>query len=67
MSRGPQAFKQRDVRAAIKAAFDAGAGTARVEIDRAGRLVVVASKLERSPSVAANGGWDEAIANLERP
>jgi hypothetical protein len=67
MSRGPATFKQRDVKAAIKAAFDAGAGTARVEVDKAGRLVIVASKPDQPKDVAGNGGWDQAIANLERP
>ena len=52
----------------MKAAFDAGAGTARVEIDKTGRLVIVASKSEQpAESIVANGGWHEAIANLERP
>jgi hypothetical protein len=65
MSRGPATFKQRDIKAAIKAAFDAGAGTARVEVDKGGRLVIVASKLDQPKDAADNGGWDQAIANLE--
>ncbi len=43
MSRGACTFKQRDVAAALKAAFAAGAATARVEV---GGIVVVA---ERNP------------------
>jgi hypothetical protein len=66
MSRGPATFKQRDVKAALKAAFDAGAGTARVEVDKGGRLVIVASK-PGQPTSPTSGGWDQAIADLERP
>lgn len=62
MSRGPTTFKQRDVKAAIKAAFDAGASMARVEID--GRLVIVATK-PGQPARKDGDGWDQAIADLE--
>jgi hypothetical protein len=64
MSRASATFKQRDVKAALKAAFAAGAETARVEVDKGGRLVIVASK-PRQPMSTGNGGWDQAIADLE--
>jgi hypothetical protein len=44
MSRGPCTFKQRDLAAAAKAMRDAGFEIARVEIDRAGKIVVVPGK-----------------------
>jgi hypothetical protein len=50
--RRPVTFKQRDVRAAVKAAFDAGATTARVEID--GRFIIVASKSGQAPDGRPN-------------
>jgi hypothetical protein len=64
MSRRPATFRQRDVKAALKAAFAAGAETARVELDRDGHLVIVASR-PRQPSPRGDD-WDQAIADLER-
>lgn len=64
MSRGPATFKQRDVKAALKAAIAAGVNVDRVEIDKTGRIVIVASKPDQSPPLR-NGAWDQAIANLE--
>jgi hypothetical protein len=42
MSRGVQAFKQTDVTKAIKGAQNAGLAVQRFEIDRAGKIVVIA-------------------------
>jgi hypothetical protein len=53
--RGPATFKQRDVKAAIKAAFDAGAAMARVEIG--GGLVIVASKPSEQSDANALDTW----------
>jgi len=44
MSRGPSTFRQRDVKAAIKAVADAGYQVARVEIDRDGKIVVIVAR-----------------------
>jgi hypothetical protein len=41
LSRAPATFRQGDVTRAIKAAKQSGLPVARVEIDRAGRIVVV--------------------------
>ncbi len=42
MSRGQQAFKQSDVTKAIKATVKAGIAVGRVEIDKKGKIVIVA-------------------------
>jgi hypothetical protein len=42
MGRGPCTFKERDVSRAVKAVRKAGMDVARVEIDRDGKIVVVA-------------------------
>jgi len=41
MSRGPHSFKQGDVTRAIKAVRAAGVEVLRVEVDKAGKIVVV--------------------------
>lgn len=45
MSRGAQTFRQTDVKRAVKALVAAGLTVARVEIDRDGKIVVVAGRL----------------------
>jgi len=49
MSRGPQTFKQRDVTRALKGAAAAGIDVRRVEIDREGKIVVIASAPASAP------------------
>jgi hypothetical protein len=44
MSRAPATFTQRDVKAAIKAAVAAGVSVARIEVDREGRIIIIAGK-----------------------
>lgn len=41
MSRGAQAFKQGDVTKAVRATVNAGLPVQRVEVDRAGKIVVI--------------------------
>jgi hypothetical protein len=43
VSRGPSAFRQRDLTRAVKAVEDAGVGVARVEIER-GKIVIIPGK-----------------------
>jgi hypothetical protein len=44
MARGPLTFRQQDLVRALKAAKAAGIEVARVEIDKSGRIIVVAGK-----------------------
>jgi hypothetical protein len=46
MSRGLQVFRQTDITKAIRAAQNAGLDVHRFEIDRAGKIVVLAGKAE---------------------
>ena len=43
MPRRPCTFRQQDVTRAVKAVVAAGVGIARVEIDKAGKIVIVSS------------------------
>ena len=42
MSRTPSTFRQQDVTRAVKAVTAAGVGIARVEIDKAGKITIIA-------------------------
>jgi len=42
MSRAPSTFRQQDVTRAVKAVAAAGVGIARVEIDKAGKITIIA-------------------------
>jgi hypothetical protein len=43
MSRAPSTFRQQDVTRAVKAVAAAGVGIARVEIDKAGKITIIAA------------------------
>ena len=59
MGSGPCTFKKRDVDAAIKAGFKAGAAHVRVEIDnKTGKMLIQASKTEPADRIDKNE-WDE--------
>ena len=60
MSRGECTFRQRDVTAALKAARDAGAEVARVEIDK-GKIIIVMGKPNRAMPEGQERAneWDE--------
>ena len=62
MGRNPSTFKQRDVTKAVKAVTAAGIQIARVEVDKDGRIVVVAGK-PTSDSTSANP-WDQVVEEL---
>lgn len=60
MSRAPSTFRQRDVTAAVKAVVAAGLPVARAEIDKDGKIVVVAGKPEESRAPSDSNEWDSA-------
>jgi len=49
VSRGPATFKQTDLTRAVKATIAAGVSVARVEVDRDGKITVVAGKPAEAP------------------
>jgi hypothetical protein len=62
MSRGPSAFRQRDVTRAVKAVAAAGIVVARIEIAQDGRIVVVAGKATEHFDGAGANEWDSVGA-----
>jgi hypothetical protein len=59
MSRVPSTFRQADVTRAVKAVVAAGVDIARIEIDKAGKIVIVAGKPEAQDSDALRAGSNE--------
>lgn len=59
MSRGTCTFRQRDVTAAVKAVVAAGVAVTRVELDKSGKIVIIAGgpndKIEES---GGKSEWD---------
>ena len=60
MARAPSTFRQQDVTKAVKAVTAAGVHIARVEIDRSGKIVIVAGKSQE----AAPGSQDDLDREL---
>jgi nitrate reductase NapAB chaperone NapD len=64
MSRAAQSFTQNDVAKALKAAVKAGLEVNRFEIDRTGKIVVVAGKAESAAQLKASSDvneWDGVV------
>jgi len=61
MARAPSTFRQQDVTRAVKAVTAAGVHIARVEIDRAGKIVVVTQELPTSKQ----DDLDQELAEFE--
>lgn len=59
MSRGACTFKERDVKAAVKAAQAAGLPIAGVEITKDGTIRVIAGSAVSKPDNAGPGEWDD--------
>jgi hypothetical protein len=59
MSRAPSTFRQADVTKAVKAVVAAGVDIARIEIDAAGKIVIVTGKPEAQDSDASREGSNE--------
>ena len=58
MPRGPCAFKQSDITKAVRAVVAAGIEVARVEVDKAGKIIVVVGDAEQT-APASNGERNE--------
>ena len=57
MSRGPQIFRQRDVTKAVKGVVAAGVPVHKVEVDKAGKIVVVVGEPDKNTRTESNS-WD---------
>jgi hypothetical protein len=60
MSHGTLTFRQRDIRAAIKAVEATGHAVARVEIERDGRIVLVLVRSGDDVALSNDDGGEEA-------
>jgi hypothetical protein len=62
MSRAPQTFRQSDVTRALKATVKAGIAVQRVEIDKTGKIVVVAATSQGTDAEnVEKNEWDEVL------
>jgi hypothetical protein len=57
--RGPNAFKQHDLTRMVKAVRAAGVDVARVEMDKDGKIVVIAGRPQVSQDDLAANAYDE--------
>ena len=58
-SRAPSTFRQQDVTRAVKAVTAAGVHIARIEIDKAGKIVIIAADAADQPAqVPEANEWD---------
>jgi hypothetical protein len=59
MARAPSTFRQQDVTRAVKAVTAAGVHIARIEIDKAGKIVIItADPTNRSDEMTEANEWD---------
>ena len=63
MSRTPSAFRKGDVRRAVEAAIAAGVEVRSVEVDKDGRITVIAGKPALSEHSEDGNPWDAATAS----
>jgi hypothetical protein len=62
MSRAPSTFRQQDVTRAVKAVAAAGVNIARVEIDKAGKITIIATGAEpREEDREEANAWDGVL------
>ena len=61
MTRAPSTFRQQDVTRAVKAVTAAGVHIARIEIDKAGKIVIITAELtDRLGELTEANEWDRA-------
>ena len=59
MARAPCTFRQTDVTRAVKAVTAAGVHIARIEIDKAGKIVIIAADANGQPGESTEANeWD---------
>jgi hypothetical protein len=58
MARAPSTFRQQDVTRAVKAVVAAGVDIARVEIDKAGKIVIVTAGAPEVTDREEANEWD---------
>ena len=59
MARAPSTFRQQDVTRAVKAVTAAGVHIARIDIDKAGKIVIItADPTNRSDEMTEANEWD---------
>ena len=59
MARAPFAFRQQDVTRAVKAVTAAGVHIARIEIDKAGKIVIITTSATEAPGEMTEANeWD---------
>ena len=64
MARAPSTFRQKDVTRAVKAVTAAGVHIARIEIDKAGKIVIVADKSQEA-ALGSQDDLDRELAEFE--
>jgi hypothetical protein len=55
MGHGPCSFKKRDVKTAVEAVRESGVEIARVEVDKNGKIIVIAGKPVGGEATTMNG------------
>ena len=59
MARAPSTFRQQDVTRAVKAVTAAGVNIARIEIDKAGKIVIITADRTGQPGEMTDANeWD---------
>jgi len=59
MARAPSTFRQQDVTRAVKAVTAAGVNLARIEIDKAGKIVIITADRTGQPGEMTEANeWD---------
>ena len=76
MARAPSTFRQQDVTRAVKAVSAAGVHIARIEIDKTGKIVIIAAEAAiedgkvtlvfGKPTADTSSEWDEALNRDKR-
>jgi hypothetical protein len=61
MARAPSTFRQQDVTRIIRAVAAAGVGISRVEVDRAGKITIIALGAEPGEGGKGPNEWDTVL------